>query len=146
VPEIVEAATPAPVPAPDGISPQVAHFDDLPWGECPADLPVPETGERPGLGWMTQLIVISSLLLVLFNSFAVDKWARSLPVTEYSGQIIDAADAWHGMMDNFDLNLPLETGRTAWQWVKALQWSSEADTPPAPSEGAVPSPSPAKGN
>jgi hypothetical protein len=122
------AATEAPpqLVAAQPLSEPAPHFDDLAWGECPADLPVPEGGERPGLGWMTQVIVISTLLLLLFNSFAVDKWARSLPVTEQSGQIVDAADRWHSLMGRLYLNWPLETGRTAWHWLKDLQWPDQA--------------------
>ena len=105
-----------------------AHVDDLPWGESPADLPLPETGEQPGLGWMAQVLVLTSVLLVLLNSFAVDKWARSLPVNAYSGRIIDAADAWHGAMDRIHFNWPLETGRTGWHWLKAQNWPGAAVT------------------
>lgn len=126
--------TPAEVPAePPAKAAAVAQEDDLPHGLSPVDLLVPAEGEQPGLGWMTQVIVLSSLLLVLFNSFAIDKWARSLPVNEYSGQIIDAADGWHRAMDSIDFNLPLETGRSAWHWVKDLQWpgagEEDAGTP-----------------
>lgn len=116
-----ESSAPA-EPAAVESAPAAVHDEELPHGLSPVDLPVPEEGEQPGLGWMAQILVLSSLLLVLFNSFAIDKWARSLPVNEYSGQIIDGAAAWHGMMDRIDFNLPLETGRSAWHWVKELQW------------------------
>lgn len=113
------------------------HDEELPHGLSPVDLPVPETGEQPGLGWTSGILILTSLLLMLFNSFAIDKWARSLPVNEQSGQVVDAAAAWHGMMGQIDFNLPLETGRSGWHWVKALQWpASETDAADANSRDA----------
>lgn len=92
-----------------------------------------------GLSWMARILLISSLSLLLFNSFAIDKWARALPVTQLTGRIVDAAAAWHAAMDRIDFNLPLETGRIAWHWVKDLQWPSgdepspqNQDTPETP--------------
>ena len=126
--------TPAPTPEPEVTpTPAPAHDHELAHGLSPVDLPVPEGGEQPGLGWMAGIIITTSLLLALFNSFAIDKWARALPVSEHSGQIMDAAAAWHGAMDRIDFNLPLETGRSAWHWVKALQWPSSDS---APADGA----------
>ena len=127
MPTLVQEATPPPAP-PEAQHDPAPHSDGLAHGESPVDLPLPDDGEQAGLGWTTRIFIVSSLLLALFNSFAIDKWARALPVTAQSGQIVDAAAAWHAAMDRIDFNLPLETGRSAWHWVKALQWSQDADS------------------
>lgn len=139
----VAPVTDAPAPevivveAPAVVTPAV-HDEELAHGLSPVDLPVPETGEQPGLGWTAGILILSSLLLMLFNSFAIDKWARSLPVNEQNSRVIDAAAAWHGMMGSVDLNLPLETGRSAWHWAKDLQWpGSDTDEPDASNADAT---------
>lgn len=136
-PAVVEAplleTVPPPAP-PEAQHDPAPHSDGLAHGESPVDLPLPDDGEQPGLGWTTRIFIVSTLLLALFNSFAIDKWARALPVTAQSGQIVDAVAAWHSTMDRIDFNLPLETGRSAWHWVKELQWSQDADSSAAEPE------------
>lgn len=116
-------ADPAPtIAATAPAAPEPAAPADMAHGLSPVDLPEPEGGERDGLGWMTSIILLSSVLLLLFNSFAIDKWARALTPSTQNIQIVDAATAWHTTMQRFGLTVPLESGRSAYHWVRDRAW------------------------
>ncbi len=97
-----------------------AEPDDfgLAHGESPADLPGTAHIETGGLRWAASIFALSSPLLLLFNSHAIDNWARQLPVTNWSGPVIDAAIGWHGAMQRIGFAAPVDAGRAAWKRVK----------------------------
>ena len=101
----------------------------LEFGLSPVDLPEDAANDEGGIRWMLTLLAVSSLLLVMFNSFAIDKWARQLETTATTGPIKDAAAQWHTSMQGFGLDVPLETGRELWRDAKAAQFSKDESDP-----------------
>lgn len=107
----------------------------LEFGLSPIDLVEDPDGEQGGLGFMIVIIAVSSILLAAFNSFAIDKWARQLETTATTGPIKDAAARWHGTMQGFGLDVPLETGRSLWRDAKDATFGegdAAADDMPRP--------------
>lgn len=114
--------------------PETAAISDhdqigLEFGLSPVDLPEDTATEEGGFRWMLTILAVSSLLLVMFNSFAIDKWARQLETTATTGPIKDAAAQWHTSMQGFGLDMPLETGRALWRDAKAAQFSEDESDP-----------------
>lgn len=98
----------------------------LHFGESPVDLAAdPALDEGNGLRWTSGVLVLTSVLLIAFNSFAIDKWAKELPISETSARVKMAADGLHGTLHALHLDAPLETGRSAWRWAMALRWPSD---------------------
>ena len=119
-PEIASAepaAPPVTAPQPEDLG--LAH------GESPADLPGTARIETGGLRWAASIFALSSPLLLLFNSHAIDNWARQLPVTNWSGPVIDAAIGWHGAMQRIGFAAPVDVGRAAWKRVKGEDAAAE---------------------
>ena len=110
----------------------------LEFGLSPIDLVEDPDGEQGGLGYMLVIILVSSILLAAFNSFAIDKWARQLETTATTGPIKDAAARWHGTMQGFGLDVPLETGRGLWRDAKDATFGEDDaatdDVPPPPAD------------
>jgi hypothetical protein len=103
------------------------HHDQigLQFGLSPVDLPEDPAVDENGLRWMLSILAMSSLLLVMFNSFAIDKWARQLETTAITGPIKDASAQWHAVMQSFGLDIPLETGRGMWLAAKAARFNAQ---------------------
>jgi hypothetical protein len=101
----------------------------LEFGLSPVDLPDDTANDEGGMRWMVTLLAVSSLLLVMFNSFAIDKWARQLETTATTGPIKDAAAQWHSAMQGFGLDVPLETGRALWRDAKAARFGEGENDP-----------------
>jgi hypothetical protein len=81
--------------------------------------------------WVLSILAVSSALLIVFNSFAIDKWARQLDTTATTGPIKDAAARWHSAMQSLYLDVPLESGRWLWREAKAARWfEDQQDTDP----------------
>ena len=68
--------------------------------------------------WAASILAVSSPLLLLFNSHAIDNWARQLPVTNLSAPVIDAATRWHATMQRVGFAAPVDAGRAGWKRVK----------------------------
>lgn len=88
----------------------------LPWGDSPIDLP----DETPGAAratsrplWSLAVVVLSSALLVAFNSHALKNWADQLPVTETNGRIADAIGAWYATTDRLGLTALVNASQQA---------------------------------
>ena len=100
----------------------VQEVDDdtlgLALGESPVDLPGSARVETGGVGWASAILAIASPLLLLFNSHAIDNWARQLPVNSWSGPVIDAATRWHETMQRIGFAAPVDAGRAGWKRVK----------------------------
>lgn len=128
---------PADPPQPDTFSEiAVEQHEGLEFGQSPVDLPADPAHDQAGLRWTATIFAVSSGLLLAFNSFAIDKWARQLEPTQVTGPIKDMAASWHGAMQSLHLDAPLEAGRSAWRAAKAAQWDEDAKEPPtAPVEG-----------
>ena len=97
----------------------------LQFGLSPVDLPEDPLVEESGLRWMLSILALSSLLLVMFNSFAIDKWASQLETTTLTGPIKDASAQWHAAMQGFGLDTPLEVGRGMWLAAKAARFTAQ---------------------
>lgn len=97
----------------------------LQFGLSPVDLAEDPAVDENGLRWMLSILVMSSLLLIMFNSFAIDKWARQLQTTAITGPIKDAAAQWHAAMQGFGFDTPLETGRGMWLAAKAASYNAQ---------------------
>lgn len=97
----------------------------LQFGLSPVDLPEDPLVEENGLRWMLSILALSSLLLVMFNSFAIDKWASQLETTTLTGPIKDASAQWHAAMQGFGLDTPLEAGRGMWLAAKAARFNAQ---------------------
>ncbi|MFI4981944.1 MAG: hypothetical protein ACHQIO_16485, partial [Nevskiales bacterium] len=141
-----EPSSPAPVELPPAephsegpagdvtIHPVEPHFprvhrrdEGLEPGLSPVDLaPDASVREEAGLGWFIRILALSSVLLVLFNSFAIDKWAREQPVTRLNSQVLIAAHQLHGEMQSLHLDAPLEAMRSVWHGIKVVQWPGSA--------------------
>ena len=109
----------------------------LEFGLSPIDLVEDPDADENGLGWMIWILILSSILLAMFNSFAIDKWARQLETTATTGPIKDAAAKWHGTMQSIGLDIPLEAGRELWRDAKEATFgddgeASDGDLPPQP--------------
>lgn len=113
------APTPAP-PAADAAR-HAAHADGLAFGESPVDLPGAARDEGSGLRWASGILAIASPLLLLFNSHAIDNWARQLPVNGWTGPVIDAATQWHATMQRIGFAAPVDAGRAGWKRLKGGQ-------------------------
>lgn len=116
----LEAAAPASEPV------EALHPDEigLHWGESPVDLPTwDDPKEQCGLPWAASVLVLSSALLLVFNSFAIGKWAGEQPVTAYNGEFLDQASAYHARLKGLGLDAPLEAARSVWRGAKALTWA-----------------------
>lgn len=113
------APTPAP-PAADAAR-HAAHADGLAFGESPVDLPGAARDEGSGLRWASGILAIASPLLLLFNSHAIDNWARQLPVNGWTGPVIDAATQWHATMQRIGFAAPVDAGRAGWKRLKGEQ-------------------------
>ncbi len=100
------------------IVPPPADDHGLAHGECPADLPGAAQTEAGGVRWAASILAVSSPLLLLFNSHAIDNWARQLPVNSWSAPVIDAATRWHATMQRIGLAAPVDAGRAGWKRVK----------------------------
>ena len=112
--------------------PETAAISDhdvigLEFGLSPVDLPEDPASEQGAMRWMLIILALSSVLLALFNSFAIDKWARQLETTATTGPIKDAAAQWHGTMQSLGLDAPLEAGRSLWRDAKAARFAEEGD-------------------
>ncbi len=106
------------------------HDDGLEFGLSPVDLaPDASVREEAGFGWFVRILASSSVLLVLFNSFAIDKWAREQPVTKLNSQVLIAAHQLHDGMMSIHLDAPLEGMRSIWHNIKAVQWPGSASGP-----------------
>ena len=102
------------------------HDEGLAFGLSPVDLaPDPRVREEAGLGWFIRILAISSVLLVLFNSFAIDKWSREQPVTKWNSQVLIAAQQLHAEMKSFHLDAPLEGMRSVWHRMRDARWPGE---------------------
>lgn len=111
---VVETARPTPEPIEHGLH----------WGESPVDLPPWEDArEARGLSWTGSVLVISSALLLVFNSFAIGKWAGEQPVTAMNGALLAQASAYHTLLQGWGFDAPLEAARSVWRDAKALSWS-----------------------
>ena len=114
--------------------PETAAISDhdeigLAHGLSPVDLPDDMSSDADGgVRWMLTVLAVSSLLLALFNSFAIDKWARQLETTATTGPIKDYAAQWHGAMQSVGLDMPLEVGRSLWRDAKEARFG-EDDSP-----------------
>jgi hypothetical protein len=104
------------------------HDKGLEFGLSPVDL-APDAGvrEEAGLGWFTRVLALSSVLLVLFNSFAIDKWSREQPVTRWNSQVLVAVHQLHTEMKRFHLDAPLEGMRSVWHGIRDARWSGSTD-------------------
>ena len=87
-------------------------------GESPVDLPGAARDEAGGLRWASAILVMTSPLLLVFNSHAIDNWARQLPVNPWSGPVIDAAIGWHATMQRIGFAAPVDVGRAGWKQLK----------------------------
>lgn len=111
-------------PHPPAVHP---HDDGLEFGLSPVDLaPDSNIREEAGLGWFVRILAISSVLLVLFNSFAIDKWSREQPVTGLNSQVLIAARQLHEGMKSLHLDAPLEGMRSVWHGIRDAQWPGSA--------------------
>lgn len=109
-----------------GVQNEVDHDAiGLEFGKSPVDLPDDDATDEGGFRWMLIVIAVSSILLAMFNSFAIDKWARQLETTATTGPIKDAAAQWHAAMQGFGLDVPLETGRALWSDAKDARFGDE---------------------
>ena len=113
--------------------PETAAISDhdeigLEFGLSPVDLPDDPVREKGGVRWMLTILAVTSLLLPLFNSFAIDKWARQLETTATTGPIKDAAARWHMAMQSVGFDVPLETGRELWRDAKMARFGSNEET------------------
>lgn len=105
------------------------HDAGLEFGLSPVDLaPDASVREEAGLGWFIRILALSSVLLVLFNSFAIDKWAREQPVTRLNSQVLIAAHQFHAEMQSFHLDAPLEGMRSVWHGIREAKWPGSADS------------------
>lgn len=117
------------------------HDEGLEFGLSPVDLaPEEKVREEAGFGWFVRILGFTSVLLLLFNSFAIDKWSRERPVTPLNSQVLIAAQQFHASMKAMHLDAPLEGMRSAWRKVKAAQWPGSASA----GETAAPEQPPAK--
>ena len=99
------------------------HDDGLEFGLSPVDLaPDALVREEAGLGWFVRILAFTSVLLVLFNSFAIDKWAREQPVTRLNSDVLIAAHRLHAEMKSVHLDAPLEGLRSVWHEVRDARW------------------------
>ena len=104
------------------------HDEGLAFGLSPVDLtPDPRVREEAGLGWFIRILALGSVLLVLFNSFAIDKWSREQPVTKWNSQVLIAAHQIHAGMQSFHLDAPLEGMRTVWHGIRDARWPGSSD-------------------
>ncbi|MGE3692378.1 MAG: hypothetical protein AB7F98_13465 [Novosphingobium sp.] len=111
------------------------HDEGLEFGLSPVDLPAdPAVGEGKGMGWFVKVLAMTSLLLVLFNSFAIDKWSRERPVTPLNSRVLITAQQFHAEMKGLHLDAPLEGMRSVWHGIKALQWPGATDDMSQPGE------------
>ncbi len=113
------------VPPATRMAPPEPKDAGLAHGESPADLPGSARIEAGGLKWAAGIFALSSPLLLLFNSHAIDNWARQLPVTNWSGPVIDAAIGWHGAMQRIGFAAPVDAGRAAWKRMKGEDAAAE---------------------
>ena len=97
----------------------------LAFGLSPVDIVEDPDADENGLRWVLVILAVSSLLLAMFNSFAIDKWARQLETTATTGPIKDAAARWHGTMQSLGLDAPLEAGRALWKDAKEARFGEE---------------------
>jgi hypothetical protein len=107
-----------------GSSAEAAEVSDtlgLALGESPVDLPGAARDEAGGLRWASAILLIASPLLLVFNSHAIDNWARQLPVNSWSGPVIDAAIGWHATMQRIGFAAPVDAGRAGWKRLKAAE-------------------------
>lgn len=105
------------------------HDDGLEFGLSPVDLAAdPSVREEAGLGWFIRILAVTSVLLVLFNSFAIDKWSREQPVTPLNNRVLIAARQLHAEMKSYHLDAPLECMRSVWHGIRDARWpGSEVD-------------------
>jgi len=114
-------------PVPPHLPSSHPHDEGLEFGLSPVDLdPDVRVREEAGLGWFIRILALSSVLLVLFNSFAIDKWAREQPVTKLNSQVLIAAHQLHAEMKSFHLDAPLEGLRSAWHGIRDARWPGSA--------------------
>lgn len=99
----------------------------LEFGLSPVDLPDDPAHDDGGVRWFLTILAVSSVLLVLFNSFAIDKWARQLETTATTGPIKDYAAQWHATMQSIGFDAPLEAGRALWRDAKAAKFGDETE-------------------
>jgi hypothetical protein len=103
------------------------HDEGLEFGLSPVDLaPDASVREEAGLGWFIRILALSSVLLVLFNSFAIDKWSREQPVTKLNSQVLIAAHQLHAEMKSLHLDAPLEDMRSVWHGIRDARWPGSA--------------------
>lgn len=108
------------------------HDDGLEFGLSPVDLaPDALVREEAGLGWFVRILAFSSVMLVLLNSFAIDKWAREQPVTRLNSEVLIAAHQLHAEMKSVHLDAPLEGLRSVWHGIRDARWPGSTGNRPA---------------
>jgi hypothetical protein len=116
----------------------------LPWGESPVDitgdepewasslLPTEQTAKSAsydlvGLGWITRILLQSSVLLMLFNSHAIANWANRLPITDKTAFFVNAAQQWHATTNKLRLNAVVDLVEREANVFRSDGWGEKLD-------------------
>lgn len=71
-------------------------------------------------------MVTVMLLLLVFNSSGLQRWARDLPGNSLSDVLVHYADSWHGLMQQIGTAAPKETVQNALAEFRQYSWSEIA--------------------
>lgn len=116
----IESRGRPPLPDPDGL----AHT------ESPVDLPDPPQPLPAALRWTSEVILVATLVLALFNATAIRGWAYQLDSSDLTARVVTAAEGWYEKTDALGLNRPVAAIHAGWQSVKDLRFGQPAEPPP----------------
>ena len=72
------------------------------------------------------IMVTVMLLLLVFNSSGLQRWARDLPGNSLSDVLVHYTDSWHGLMQQIGTAAPKETVQNALAEFRQYSWSEIA--------------------
>jgi len=111
--------------------------DGLPWHDSPVDIAgdepraAPPSNDLAGLGWTAHVLILSSFLLVAFNSHAIANWANQLPITTSTAPAVTAARQWHETASHLGLNAIVDFVEREANAFRAMRWDGKPNKPVA---------------
>ena len=81
----------------------------------PVDLPAPAAPLPHPLRWTTEVIVVATLFLALFNAPAIRSWAYQLAPNDETARVVTLAEGWYDLVGRAGLNRPVEAMHAWWQ-------------------------------